>query len=65
MSVFSYEPFYNWDRFLDQALSGSAASRDGLRAQRTNSTATPSELPRFLKPRYVDSFPDVQRQVLK
>ncbi|KAF8920641.1 small heat shock protein [Mucidula mucida] len=63
MSVFSYEPFYNWDRFLDQVLSGSAASRDGLRAQRTNSTATPSELPRFLKPR-MDLHEDASTNVV-
>lgn len=50
MSVFYYEPFYNWDRFLDQALGSSAASGYHTMQQRL-AEGSHGEIQRFLKPR--------------
>ncbi|KAG7444732.1 HSP20-like chaperone [Guyanagaster necrorhizus] len=52
MSVFYYEPFYNWDRFLDQALGSSAASGYHTMQQRL-AEGSHGEIQRFLKPRHV------------
>lgn len=50
MSVFYYEPFYNWDRFFDLAFASSAARNQAEQQQHLGETSH-SEIQRFLKPR--------------
>ncbi|KAK0470282.1 HSP20-like chaperone [Desarmillaria tabescens] len=50
MSVFYYEPFYNWDRFFDQAFALSAANGRQAEQQRLGE-GSHNEIQRFLKPR--------------
>ncbi|KAK0444041.1 HSP20-like chaperone [Armillaria borealis] len=50
MSVFYYEPFYNWDRFFDLAFA-SGVARSQAEPQQHLSENSHSEIQRFLKPR--------------
>ncbi|SJK99524.1 uncharacterized protein ARMOST_02829 [Armillaria ostoyae] len=50
MSVFYYEPFYNWDRIIDLAFASSAA-RSQADPQHHLGENSHSEIQRFLKPR--------------
>lgn len=50
MSVFYYEPFYNWDRFFDLAFASSAARNQAEQQQHPEENSH-SEIQRFLKPR--------------
>ncbi|KAK0204397.1 HSP20-like chaperone [Desarmillaria ectypa] len=51
MSVFYYEPFYNWDRFFDQAFALSAANDRQSEHQQRLGEGSHNKIQRFLKPR--------------
>jgi HSP20 family protein len=50
MSVYFYEPSYNWDRFWDQAF-GTGGFPFNQRQQRLGSSTENNEVQRFLKPK--------------
>lgn len=63
MSVFHYEPFYDIERFFDDAFGSRALrSPDGQR-QRSIANATTNEAPRALKPR-MDLHEDAEHNVV-
>ena len=52
MSVFYYEPFYDFDRLLDDVLTPRTA-RNGVHKRALQNDATPEGAVRALKPRFV------------
>lgn len=59
MSVFLYEPFYDIERFFDEALSGRQESASENKAQRRIGRGEGDGASRSLKPRYVPNvFPN-------
>ena len=52
MSVFYYEPFYDFDRLLDDVLTPRTA-RNGVHKRALQGDATPEGAVRALKPRFV------------
>ena len=52
MSVFYYEPFYDFDRLLDDVFTPRTA-RNGVHKRALQGDATPEGAVRALKPRFV------------
>jgi hypothetical protein len=53
MSVFFYEPFYDFDTFLDDALNTRLDSKDRSLQRRTDVQPVEGTITTPLKPRYV------------
>ena len=60
MSVFYYEPFYDFDRFFDNVLSPRTVRNFGGDQRHLQGDAAPEGAVRALKPRFVISclYPD-------
>jgi len=52
MSVYYYEPTYSWDRFFDDWVRSANGSQAG-QGQVQRQGPIPSDVQRFLKPKYV------------
>ena len=55
MSVLYYEPFYEFERLFDEALSGRHESSSDAKGQRRIGRGEADGAPRALKPRYVSA----------